>query len=304
MSGVASYPLRFQIGARNLLTVRVPLMRTALSLEQALGGQAPVLPPLRSEARGHIVNSLPENMLPLIVAQAPALWVSIRQHYVRRYADLTQSFDTYLAGFSARSRSTLLRKVRRFVERSGGTIDIRVCSAPADLPDFYRLARIVSKKSYQERLLEAGLPEGAVAYAQMERLAAANSLRAFILMLDAVPVSYLYLPAIGDTLIYAYLGFDPDHADLSPGTVLQAEAMRILMAEGRFARLDFTEGEGRHKTLFATGGVSCVDALMLRPTLANRLLFGALTRFDGAVAAMKTIADRPLLRPITRAIRR
>ena len=35
--------------------------------------------------------------------------------------------------------------------------------------------------------------------------------------------------------------------------------MRLLMAEGAFALFDFTEGEGQHKSLFASGSVDCVD---------------------------------------------
>ena len=39
------------------------------------------------------------------------------------------------------------------------------------------------------------------------------------------------------------------------------------MAEGASAWFDFTEGEGQHKRQFATGGVDCVDLLLLRPRL-------------------------------------
>ena len=70
---------------------------------------------------------------------------------------------------------------------------------------------------------------------------------------------------MGDTVIYAHVGHDPAFNDLSPGAVLQLEAMRDLFDEGGFARFDFTEGEGQHKRQFATGGVACVDLLLLRP---------------------------------------
>ena len=111
-----------------------------------------------------------------------------------------------------------------------------------------------------------------------------DQVRGWLLFVDGRPISYLYAPAEGDTLIYAYLGYDPDFADFSPGTVLQLEAMRQLMEEGRFRLFDFTEGEGQHKRQFATGGVDCVDLLLVRPTLANLLAGHSLNGFDRAVA--------------------
>ena len=69
-------------------------------------------------------------------------------------------------------------------------------------------------------------------------------MRAFLLFLAGEPVAYLYLPVSGRTLIYAYLGYDAEHAHLSPGTVLQMAALENLFAEKRFAYFDFTEGEG------------------------------------------------------------
>lgn len=300
----AVYPLKFQIGARTLLSIPRRLIRTPLSLADALGSVAPTLPALAPGSHGHVVTSLPEAQLAAVIAQGQGLAPVIRQHYVRRFADLAQGMDAYLAGFSSKSRSTLLRKIRRFAERSGGTIDIRRYASEDEVDQFIALAQMVSEKSYQERLLDAGLPRNESDIAEMKRLARKDGLRAFILLLDGQPISYLYLPAVGGTLIYAYLGFDPEYGEYSPGAVLQLEAMRVLMAEGRFSLFDFTEGEGQHKRLFATDGVPCVDLMLLRPTFGNRAAFGALSLFDGAVATAKGLADRPLLRPLARAIRR
>lgn len=304
MSGAVAYPLKFQIGARTLLTVRRRLVRHACTLAEVLAAEAPRLPPLVEADHGYVLNSLPIALADAMAAQAGGLRIVHRQHYVRRHADLTGGFDAYMAAFPSKSRSTLLRKVRRFADACGGTIDVRAYRTPAELDVFADLTRDVSRLSYQERLLDAGLPDGPAARAEMQRLARADAVRAFLLFRDGRPISYLYLPASGDTLIYAYLGFDPATADLSPGTVLQHAAMRLLMAEARFAKLDFTEGEGQHKRLFATGGVDCADILLLRPTIANLAVTQALDGFDRAIASAKRLADRPALRPLARALRR
>lgn len=143
--------------------------------------------------------------------------------------------------------------------------------------------------TYQERLLEAGLPQDELP--RLVEWAKRDAVRGWILFLDGRPASYLHCPAEGDTLVYAHLGYDPALAELSPGTVLQLEALRMLIDERRFRLLDFTEGEGAHKSRFATGAVDCVDLLLLKPSFANIAAARALTAFDAA-AAGKGVASR------------
>ena len=80
--------------------------------------------------------------------------------------------------------------------------------------------------------------------------------------------------------------------------------MQDLFGEGRFAAFDFTEGEGQHKRQFATGGVACVDLLLLRPTVANRAVMAALGGFDGAVALAKRGVRGAGLEGLAKRIRR
>jgi len=291
--------LPFRVGPRTLWRVRRRLVRVAVSLAQGLAGGMPSLPPLDQASDGYLVTAVPA--VHAAALGRHGLIAFVRQSYQRCYADLDRGYDAYLAGFSAKTRSTLKRKLRRFADRSGGAVDVRAYATPEAMDEFYRHARFVSAKTYQERLLGAGLPEGREALEGMRALARRDAVRAWLLFLDGESVSYLYAPAEGDTLLYAYLGYDPACADLSPGTVLQLEAMRDLMAEGRFRLFDFTEGEGQHKRLFSTGSIDCVDLLLLRPTLANRLIGHGLAAFDGAVAGVKTLLAKLRLERLVRA---
>ena len=288
MTATIALPLR--VGARTIVRISRRLIRVPLSLDDALAGRVPPLPELPGDAHGYLVTSLPASQLGAVARSG--LHASIRQHYARRYADLGRSFEDYLGRFSPKSRSTLRRKLRRFATRSGGAIDVRCYRTPDTIAEFHRHARTVSRSSYQERLLDAGLPDGEDAIAAMRRLAAADQVRGWLLFLDDLPISYLYAPASGATLIYAHLGYDPAFADLSPGTVLQLEALRMAMADRRFALFDFTEGDGQHKRQFATGSVDCVDVLLLRPTLANRAVAGTLAGFDAAIERVKLMVAR------------
>ena len=278
-------PLR--IGARTLWTLRRRLARRRLSLAEALGGGVPALPPLAEDDDGYLVTALPAALAEKLAARHAGLKPFVRQRYRRSYARLDLDFEGYLGAFSAKSRSTCRRKLKRLAERSGGTLDVRCYRSEEEIALFHGHARAVSAKTYQERLLGAGLPDGAEALAQMRALARAGRARGWLLFVGDAPVAYLWAPAEAGCLIYAHLGYDPDLADFSPGTVLQLEAMRQLMAEKAFGLFDFTEGEGQHKSLFATGGIDCIDLLLVRPTFANLLAGYALGGFDRAVALAK-----------------
>jgi CelD/BcsL family acetyltransferase involved in cellulose biosynthesis len=282
----APVDLPLRVGARTVARLRRRLVRVTVPLEQALADAELRLPGLPAQADGYYLRAVPA-MSAGVLGASSGMRCFVRQSYPRHYADLSQGVDAYLGGFSAKSRSGLKRKRRKLEERSGGALDIRCYRTPAELEIFYGAARRLSALTYQERLLEAGLPEGALP--DMQDLASQDQVRAFLLFIDGRPISYLYAPAEGLTLRYAYLGYDPSFADLSPGTVLQTEAMRMLMEEGRFRWFDFTEGDGQHKRQFATGAIDSVDMLLLRPTFANLAVARTLSSFDGIVAVAKRV---------------
>jgi hypothetical protein len=71
-----------------------------------------------------------------------------------RHTDVTGSFDAYLTSrFGGKTRSTLKRKVRKVPDAG-----FREYSQPDEVETWHRLAREVSRKTYQERLLQRGLP--------------------------------------------------------------------------------------------------------------------------------------------------
>lgn len=297
-------PLAFQIGARTLFRVDRTLARVALSLEDARSGRLPPLPPLPQAAHGYAVTSLPEAALDDLAAAAPGMIPFVRQRYTRYWAELGGGFDAWFAGLSANARQSAKRKAKKVAQASGGAVDVRRFRTPAELEAFHAVARGISERTYQERLLGGGLPEERGFVGTMLALAAANRVRAWLLYVGDEPVAYLYCPVEGDVVIYAHVGHDPAYNELSPGAVLQLEAMRDLFAEGRFARFDFTEGEGQHKRQFATDGVTCGDLLLLRPTLANRLTVTALVGFDGSVARAKALVGRLGLEQWAKRVRR
>lgn len=297
-------PLNFQIGARTLMAIQRNLLRVPLSLDDARGEGLPALPPLPREAHGYSITSLPEAQLAATVAASGDMIAMVRQRYTRFYAELDGGFDAWFAGLSPNTRQGVRRKAKKIAAESGGELDVRRFSTPGELEAFHDIARCISMRTYQERLLGSGLPDTPEFLDEMLALAAADRVRAWLLYVAGEPAAYLYCPVAGDTVIYAHVGHDPAFNDWSPGTVLHLEAMRDLFAATRYAKFDFTEGEGQHKRAFATGGVSCVDLLLLRPSLANRVTTAALGGFNGAVAGAKRVVNAAGMGKLTKKVRR
>jgi CelD/BcsL family acetyltransferase involved in cellulose biosynthesis len=297
-------PLRFQIGARTLASVQRRLVRVPLSLDQVLDGHLPVLPPLERDADGYAMTSLPEHGLTGMAQAGGGMIAYVRQRYTRHYADLTIGFDAYRAALSGNTRSGLKRKARRVIEVSGGTLDIRRFRTPAELNAFHDIARRISLRTYQERLLGGGLPDDAAFLHTMEALAADDAVRGWLLYIAGEPAAYLYCTIDAGTVRYDHVGHDPAFNDLSPGGVLMMEAMRDLYAEPGLLRFDFTEGDGQHKRSFATDGAACLDLYLLRASPANRAATVALDMFDRGAALGKRLVTRFALKRLAKTLRR
>jgi hypothetical protein len=190
------------------------------------------------------------------------------------------TFEEYRNKFSSKTRSTLNRKIRKFAEHSGGEIPWKVYREPFEMLNFFRMARTVSRTTYQEKLLDAGLPDSDDFFHEMEQLARQGCVRGFILFHNDQPVSYLYCPIINKVVIYAYLGYDPRYMDYSIGTVLQWLALEYLFEERAFHFFDFTEGQSEHKKLFATHHMQCANVFFLRSNMRNLLLLGSQRAVD------------------------
>jgi CelD/BcsL family acetyltransferase involved in cellulose biosynthesis len=279
----------FTIGARRLLRVPRRLVTWSFSLEDVLAGALP--PPPEREGDGVRVLSAPSARLAAVTGRYPGFLTGGRQDYRRHYIAMEGGFDAYLAQFSGKTRSTLRRKARKLADDLGG-YTVTEHRSPREIEAFLAAALPLSAKTYQARLLDAGLPGTLTARRAMLEAAEADGMRAFLLHAGGAAIAYLSLPVVGATLVYAHLGYDPAFARLSPGTVLQMDALERLFAEARYRWFDFTEGEGAHKAMFGTDWADCTSLVLLEPTLANRALLGARGAFDGAIAQGKALAAR------------
>ena len=221
-------------------------------------------------------------------------------HYV---TDFDVDFETYLNSFGAKTKSTLRRKVRKFIE-SAGPDCFRQFKSPDELREFHTQARELSKRTYQEHLLDHGLPDTPEFKQKMIALAEKDQVRAYILYMQGGPAVYLYCPVRDGILYYDILGYDPEYRALSPGTVLQYLAFEQLFAEKQFRAFDFEEGEGQHKRQFATRRVDCCNLFVFQRSLKARIYIFLNYLFTRMTAGTLWLLDKTGLRQrVRRSIR-
>jgi hypothetical protein len=272
------------LGEIKLFTFNFPLLVLDTHFTELEAGSSELklnLKELQPDLKGILIRSQPvqERLERISVLED---WIRyVPAQYQRFHVDLQGSFSDYLKKFSPKSRSTLRRKVRRFIRFSQGRLDWQEFKKFEDMDEFYRLAREISKTTYQERLLDVGLPDDEDFRQQLNALARRDLIRGYILFHDGTPIAYLFCTVReGGILLYRYLGFDPQYQVWSPGTVLHYLVLEKLFNEGDLRMLDFTEGEGPQKRFFSTGSTRCADVFYFRRTGLNYFILYLHTAAD------------------------
>lgn len=265
--------LNFRIGDFEVGSLKLPM-----SIPQAdfweLQGRADPTRMTPSPDRGLLLRSLPVDApLPTLERRADAL-VYVPRCYRRYMTDMRMGAEEFLKGLSSKSRNTLKRKMRKFEDEFGSPIAFREYRHEEEVGEYFTTARQVSARTFQERLLDFGLPDTPSFVDQTIEEARRGDWRGYVLQARGQAIAYVHCPIVRNVALYAYVGFDPAYSQWSPGTILQWLLMERMFADERVHWFDFTEGEGPHKEFFSTHHWYCADVWMLAPTWRNRLVIG------------------------------
>jgi hypothetical protein len=300
-------PFKYQMSDWTLFSVPLRLqVRTAGPFDESpiSGLPTPPVDEIMTGSQGFVIRSLPVTSTLPVLSHSAGYICYVPLQYQHCYIDLSMTFEEYQRKFSSKTRSTIKRKIAKYSEHCGGTVSWKSYRRPEELREFHSLARAVSRLTYQERLLDAGIPDSEEFVSRSESLAAMDQVRAYILFDRERPVSYLYCPAQNGILIYAYLGYDPEYMRLSVGTILQWLALEELFNEGRFRYFDFTEGQSEHKRLFATHQRECANVFLLKPSARAKAIVRShefMNRFSARVGKeLDRLGARAKLRRILR----
>lgn len=284
---VKPYPLRFSIASRTLFAFPLSVIHMdAFSCQDSDINSA--LPTnWQKIANGVILHGVPAKAPRATLERLDEVLCYKLSTYTHYRTDLSGSFDDFLARKSAKTRATLRRKVRKVADACGGNIEWREYRSPEAIVEFFALAGPLADQTYQARLFDGALPRDASFKEQAIDLALKGRLRCFLLFIDSQPAAYLYAPVENHTAIYAYLGYDERHADLSPGTVLQYLVHERLFSDPEVHWFDFTEGEGAHKALFSNDLKLRCNLLFMQNNWMNRRLLGAHAAWNNLVNRAK-----------------
>lgn len=196
----------------------------------------------------------------------------VRSRDVHYFIEIQASWDAYFSQFTGKSRQNLRRSVKRFSERQQGASGVELLTTPADMTRFHREALRISQETYQHKLLKSGLPADKAFVDHLDKLAREGRARGYLLSDGGQPIAYAWCSLAGDVLKYEIVGYLPDSADLSPGTVLLYHIIEDAHAIANCRFLDFGPGEALYKSMFANRKVEYVDLYLFRMTAPNVLL--------------------------------
>ena len=187
----------------------------------------------------------------------------------RHFIDLSSgSFDEYMAKFSAKTRNTLRRKVRRFAENSGNGINFRCYTTPEQMIEFRRYAITISLVSYQ-RKIGWGFPETDEFATHLIDEAGKERVCGFLLMHGGKPVAYVFCRINSQIVTYTLPGYDPEYARLSPGTVLLYLILERLFSQREFRIFDFGGQDWGYKAFFGMSHVDYIRVIWFPITAKN-----------------------------------
>lgn len=200
------------------------------------------------------------------------------------------SFEEYLQTKSAKTRSTLRRKARLFEQT--GAVRLERCTWPDDVPEFVRGISRISAKTWQRRLLGMEYCSDDHTQRKYQDLAGRELLRSYLLWRDDRPCAFVIGYQYRGVYYYADVGFDPDLAEFSPGTVLLVQMLKDLHEYNRPELLDFGIGDASYKRRFGTDVSSDETVLVLRARLRNRLLIHSHRAFKACLNGAKKAIGR------------
>ena len=217
----------------------------------------------------------------------------LQKPYAHHFALLPESFDVYLKRLGTRSRKSLQYSRNLLKRECEGNVTAKCFDTVETFEQFLDDAIIISKTTYQWQLLGLGLRNRENLMESYRFAAERNWLRCYILYCKNVPVAFMVGYQYEDCFFYIDVGYDPQWAKYSVGSVLHLEVMEDLYRRDNTpAVFDFSTGYGPHKSRFGKESREEVNMLLLPNTLSNRMLAVAFRSVDGMLDVTSRSLDK------------
>jgi hypothetical protein len=210
---------------------------------------------------------------------------------------LPQKFEEYLRQVGSKTRQ-MARQRLRYVERDyPGQARLQKFTAVEEVEPFLRDAVPISRKTWQWARPNSGALKDRAAVEQRFGAAARYGVwQSYILYLAEMPVSFVVGYTVRSVFKYFAIGYLPEYARLSVGTVtLLMLIKRLIEDEPTIRTLDFLAGEQDYKRHFGTTRTLDGDYYVFPPTVREGA-FWAVARacawLDGRAHAAAALVRR------------
>ncbi|MEJ0071442.1 MAG: GNAT family N-acetyltransferase [Pseudomonadota bacterium] len=202
-------------------------------------------------------------------------------------------WETYEKQLGTRSRKSLRYSRKKLAEHLDGQLTLRCFTAPDEIDAYLADAVRISQKTYQWNLLGLGLRDRAALRERLRFAASRGWLRCYVLYGRGAPLAFMLGLLQHGTYHYLDVGYDPDWAKWSVGSMLQVDVMRDLFALPAPPRgFDFSTGYGAHKARFGNRARREANYLLLPRGPRSALLLGAYRATEAASVGLSRLLDR------------
>lgn len=181
-----------------------------------------------------------------------------------RQLRLHGSFDDYLKSMSRKTRYSLKRGVKKFMEATNGTAEFLKITAPGQVADFLENIDRIYANSWQAKTF--GYEKRHTPQVEAKLLEAARNgwLRSYLLLSEGGPVAFVLGFQYKDIYYYHDIAFDGDWRAHSPGNVLNMHLIEDLFCCEMPAVLDFGFGENEYKRILGNHSFEATDVYILK----------------------------------------
>lgn len=226
-----------------------------------------------------------------------------------QFIEFPPSFKDYLQQLGSRSRQSVQYSARRLDKEMGNQVELVKFDSPEGVDRFLADAEAISRKTYQANLLGLGIRADRDTTARLRHAAANGWLRSYILYCKQVPSAFMLGFQYGGCYYYDDVGYDPDFAKWSVGSVLQLKVIEEILGLPDAPRhFDFSTGFGQHKGRFGNMERREVNLLVLPRSVKNRLLASAFRGSEnlsnGAVRGLERLGVKERVKKLIRGWKR
>lgn len=188
------------------------------------------------------------------------------------YLPITGSWEEYIGGLSANTRSDIRRKLRRL--RDSGEVELESLAAGDDiarpLEEGFRIEAMAWKGSKGTAILcDEGVRRFYATLAA--RMHKKNRLRLYFLTVGGTRIAFQYCLEYGNRIYLLKPGYNPEFSRYSPSQLLTWLVLRQAFESGK-SEYDFLGDSDEWKLKWSRGCREHVWLFVLRDTLAGRLL--------------------------------